>query len=367
MPKSSLESTPNSLRFSLRKTIAPGFPIDAAADVPPGITVLFGASGSGKTTLLKCLAGLITPESGHIHLGERVLFNSSRRTNVNTPKRGIGLVFQSLALFPHLTAAANIAYSSQGTDRSAQNDSIARAFRIGGVLARYPAQLSGGEKQRVALARTLAPEPRALLLDEPLAALDPGTKAHIMGDLRTWIADRQLPVLYVTHSREEVFAMAQRVIALENGRIVGQGTPFEVLGAARNEAVAEWSALENVFEGTIVETHDAQGTMTFRTAQLELEVPLGRLQRGETTRVGIGAHDILVATNAPQGLSARNIIPGKITEMKLRDAVVTVAVNCHGSRLEAHVTPASVQSLDLRQGQEVWVIIKTHSCFVLAR
>ena len=280
------------------------------------------------------------------------------------------MVFQQLALFPHLTAAGNIAYGLNSADAlSRQNKvtTIAEAFRILHVLHQRPAQISGGEQQRVALARALVTEPRALLLDEPLSALDPGTKSHIMDDLRTWIADRQIPVLYVTHSREEVFAMAQRVIALENGRVVGQGTPREVLGGAQHEAVAEWSALENVFDGSITSTHAQQGTMTFRTSQLDLEVPLGRANPGDQVRVGVSAHDILLAIAPPQGLSARNIIQGRIMGLKQRDAVVSILVNCQGTELEVFVTPLAVQSLNLEREMKVWVVIKTHSCFLITR
>jgi len=278
------------------------------------------------------------------------------------------MVFQRLALFPHLNAADNIAYglpNHLNSDCQTKVHTIATAFRITQVLNQRPAQISGGEQQRVALARTLVTAPRALLLDEPLSALDPGTKSHIMDDLRTWIADRNLPVLYVTHSREEVFAMAQRVIALESGRIVGQGTPRAVLGAPQHEAVAEWSALENIFQGLITSTHSQQGTMTFRTGQVELEVPLARTNTRDEARVGISANDILLATAPPQGLSARNIIPGHVVQLSLRDAVASVLVDCHGTEFEVHVTPAAVQSLDLQRTKEVWVVIKTHSCFLI--
>jgi molybdate transport system ATP-binding protein len=174
-------------------------------------------------------------------------------------------------------------------------------------------------------------------------------------------------VLYVTHSREEVFAMAERVIALENGRVIAEGTPREVLAGPRHHSIAEWSALENVFDGAIVYTHETEGTMTFRTAQLDLEVPLGRQKTGERARVGISAHDVLLATQPPQGLSARNIVPGRVAGIRQRDAAVSVTVDCQGTTVTAYVTPAAVVSLALQPGREVWVVIKTHSCFLLTQ
>ena len=297
------------------------------------------------------------------------MFDSARNVDVTAARRHIGLVFQNLALFPHLSAAQNISYGIGHLDRVTQGQrtqQIAAAFHIANVLHRRPAQLSGGEQQRVALARALVTEPRVLLLDEPLSALDPGTKSHIMDDLRTWIADRRIPVLYVTHNREEVFAMAHRVIALENGRIVGQGSPREVLGGAQHEAVAEWSSLENIFEGSITSVHEQLGTMTFRTGRVDLEVPLGRAKPRDEVRVGVSAHDILLAVAPPQGISARNIIQGRILGIKQRDAVVSVLVNCQGTEFQVYVTPSAVQSLSLEREMKVWVVIKTHSCFLIS-
>jgi molybdate transport system ATP-binding protein len=357
-----------SFQFDIKKRFSSTFAIEAAAELSPGITILFGQSGSGKSTLLRSIAGLLTPDAGRVVLDGEVLYDSGSQANVTVSDRRVGMVFQSLALFPHFTADENIAYGLVALDaeiRRKKVDTILNAFRIAEVCDRRPEQLSGGEQQRVALARTLVTEPRALLLDEPLSALDPGTKSHIMDDLRAWIADRDIPVLYVTHSREEVFAMARRVIAIENGRIVGQGTPREVLGGAQHEAIAEWSALENVLEGSITSLHEAQGTMTFRTGQIDLEVPLGRAEPSDHVRVGIGAHDILLAISPPQGLSARNIIQGRIIGLKQRDALVSVLVNCRGTELEVHVTPASVQTLLLARETTVWVVIKTHSCFLI--
>lgn len=346
----------------------PAFFLDLTGDLPPGITVLFGASGSGKTTLLKSLAGLINPDHGKIELLDDVLFDPAHNVNVTPAGRRIGLVFQNLALFPHLTAAENISYGLHHLDASSRKqriETIAGSFHIPDVLDRRPKYLSGGEQQRVALARALVTEPRALLLDEPLSALDPGTKSHIMNDLRSWIADRDIPVLYVTHNREEVFAMAHRVIALENGHIVGQGIPREVLGGTQHEAIAEWSALENIFDGLITSLHEQQGTMTFRTGSIDLEVPLGRSKVGDSVRVGISAHDILLAIAPPRGLSARNVIHGRILEIKQEDAVISVLVTCAGTDMEVYVTPSAVQSLNIERDMKVWVVIKTHSCFLI--
>lgn len=222
-----------SLQISKRfDTSALSFELEVTTDIHPGITVIFGPSGAGKTTLLECVAGLLTPNSGRIVIGDRILFDGSQKVNVEVRKRKIGYVFQDLALFPHLSVEKNIGYGIQGLD-SAECDrkisSIMESFRISSLRARRPAEISGGERQRVALARALVTDPHVLLLDEPLAALDERTKSKIIEDLGSWNDARPIPVLYVTHSRDELFALGNHVIMLEGGKIVADGLPAEVV------------------------------------------------------------------------------------------------------------------------------------------
>jgi molybdate transport system ATP-binding protein len=363
------------LRFEVVKAFkssVPGnlpFALQTKAEVGPGITIVFGHSGSGKSTLLRCLAGLLTPDQGLIELGDDVFFDAKRNLNRPVQKRQIGFVFQDLALFPHLRVDENIAYGIQhlgSTNCKQRVETVLEAFHINKVRHQHPAQISGGEQQRVALARALVTDPRVLLLDEPLSALDPAIKSQIIDDLRAWISEHQIPVLYVTHNREEVFALGHRLIALSEGRIVGQGTPREVLNAAQHESIAEWSRLENIFAGKIASIHEDLGTMTFHSGRLELEVPLSRAQMGDEVRIGISAGDILLATFPPQGLSARNVIVGRVVELQRRDFMVSVLADCNDTEFEIHVTPGAVQSLRLCAGKPVWVVIKTHSCLLLA-
>jgi molybdate transport system ATP-binding protein len=363
------------LRIQLKKvfrqpTGQPSFSLSVDTEIGPGITMLFGHSGSGKTTLLKCLAGLLQADSGRIDLSGYTLFDSGSPLNVPASQRNIGFVFQDLALFPHLSAEENIAYGLfrvPDSERRRRIDRVLDAFHIGHVKGRRPSAISGGEQQRVALARALVTEPRALLLDEPISALDPATKSLIIEDLLTWISDHQIPVLYVTHSREEVFALGQSVIAIEEGRIVASGSPREVFTGHRHESVAAWGGVENVFDGQVTAHHPHQGTMTVLTGQIELEVPLGRAAVGKQVRVGVSAGDILLASSAPQGLSARNILAGSISSISQSDVTVIIQIDCKKTIFEAHVTPGAVESLALQKGTAVWVVIKTHSCFLIER
>ena len=341
------------------------FTLDIAFTIAPGITIVFGPSGAGKTTLLDCIAGLAVPDAGRITVGDRILFDHD--TNPPTQSRKLGYVFQDLALFPHLTVGKNVEYGLTGSERRQKADAILESFRIAPLRDRKPREISGGERQRVALARALVTDPCVLLLDEPLAALDAATKSKIIDDLRAWNKAHGIPILYVTHNREEVFALGDRVLVLENGRIIADGTPHRVMAAPRRESLAQLIGFENIFRAVVIAGHEDRGTMTCRIADsnVELETPLVRAETGSTLLVGIRAGDILLATVQPAGLSARNIIPGRLLSLAQRDVIVVVRVNC-GVEMEVHLTLAARDSLQLQPGREVWLIVKTHSCHLMA-
>jgi molybdate transport system ATP-binding protein len=212
--------------------------------------------------------------------------------------------------------------------------------------------------------------PEVLLLDEPLAALDAATKRKIIDDLRAWNQAHRIPILYVTHSREEVFALGERVIVLDAGRIVAQGTPHEVIEAPRQETVAQLVGVENIFDAVVEAVRPERGTMTCRIAgdggPVVLETPLVRGGVGSPMRVGIHAGDILLATAPPIGLSARNVIPGRIASLEQRDVIVSARVKCR-VEMEVHLTMAARDSLELVPGKEVWLVIKTHSCHLMQK
>ncbi len=414
------------LEVNVRKTL-PGetrpFELNVSFVVGNGITILFGASGAGKTTLLDCIAGIATPDAGHIALGSRVMFDSRERINVPSRYRKTGYVFQDVALFPHLSVEANVAYGLFDRKAAERKDRVARALESLGIAElrnRRPAQLSGGERQRVALARALGTEPSILLLDEPLAALDRPVRMKIAEDLRRSIQNLPIPVLYVTHSRDEVFMLGEKLLVLEQGRVIAQGTPHEVMSAPQSETVAQLAGFENLFDVEVTSIHENRGTMTCRIMssgighpqleietplvrakpgaklrlgisagdillttssradwanetralapglpKVELESPLVRAEAGAHLRVGISAGDILLATSAPVGLSARNVLPGKLLSLSQRDAIIVARVDC-GVELSVHLTLSARDSLELVPGRQVWVIVKTHSCHLLA-
>ncbi len=357
------------LSVRVQKRLQKDFTLDLAIALPPGITILFGPSGAGKTTLLDCIAGLVEPDEGRIATRDKILFDGALKINFPPQRRRVGYVFQDLALFPHLSAQRNVEYGLShlgGEERRRRSDAILESFRIAHLRSRRPGQISGGERQRVALARALVIDPAVLLLDEPLAALDAATKSKIVDDLRTWNQVHHIPIVYVTHSREEVFALGEQVIVLENGRPIARGTPHEVMSAPRLETVAQLAGFENIFDAKVTAAHEDRGTMVCQLSgsQVEMETPLVRAEVGSQLRVGIRAGDILLASVKPVGLSARNIIPGKVLSLAQRDVIVVAKVDC-GVEMEVHLTLAARDSLQLQPGGEVWLVVKTHSCHLL--
>ena len=345
------------------------FTLEVQLAVAGGFTILFGASGAGKSTLLDCIAGLQTPDGGTIAIGETILFDSQSRVNLPPSRRSVAYLLQSLALFPHMTVEQNVQYglaSLNKADRDARSGDVLESFRVSSLVQRRPSEISAGERQRVALARALVTRPRVLLLDEPLTALDAVTKARILDDLRAWNRRHRIPVLYVTHDREEVFALGESAIVLEEGRIVAQGSPHEVLQRPQSETVAQLAGFENIFECSMTGSHPEYGTMTCRIAgsTLDLEVPLVRVNASLPLRVGIRAGDILLASSLPHGLSARNVVAGTITSLEQRDMKVIAVVTC-GPAFEVHLTLGARESLQLKPGARVWLVVKTYSCHVL--
>jgi molybdate transport system ATP-binding protein len=360
------------LSVAIRKSLGK-FTLDSEFIAPPGITILFGASGSGKTTLLDCLAGLRKPDSGRIAIGDRVLFDSEQGIDIPAEQRNAGYVLQDLALFPHLSVGANVEYGLfrlPVRERRERSQAILECFRIADLRDRKPRQISGGQRQRVALARSLVTNPSILLLDEPLSGLDAPTRSRLIDDLRAWNDEHRIPMMYVTHAREEVFALSERVLVFEDGKLLAQGSPYEVLQAPQHESIAELTGVENLFDGVVVALHESQGTMSCKLSdavcegQLQLEVPLAAAKPGARVRIGIRAGDIILATSAPKDISARNVLSGRLVALTRRDITVIAQVDC-GVLFEIHLTPVAVTSLQLHAERQVWVIIKTHSCLLL--
>jgi molybdate transport system ATP-binding protein len=222
----------STLSAEIRLRLSPAFQLNCQLEISSGFTVLFGPSGAGKTSLLDCISGIKRPDEGRISVDAKLLFDSRTRIDVPVSERQLAYLFQTLALFPHLTVRRNIEYglyNKAAQDRQQRCLSIARRFGLEQLIDRLPGDLSGGECQRVALARSLVTSPRALLLDEPLVAIDRRTRREIVADLRRWSADHEVPILYVTHSAREALELGEQLLLMQDGRIVARGVPTDLL------------------------------------------------------------------------------------------------------------------------------------------
>lgn len=363
----------DSLHVRLRKShhaaSASDFQLETEFRVSPGVTVLVGHSGAGKTTILSCIAGLAEPDEGSVAVGDRILFDSQQRIKVDVAQRRVGFVFQDLALFPHLSVYENVTYGLRRLDKSERQrriDEVLQAFQIEHLCRRLPREISGGEQQRVALARSLVTEPSVLLLDEPLSSLDPRTKAGIIEDLRAWNNARRIPIIYVTHDYEEVLAMGDHVIALERGRIVAEGTPREIVPALRQENLAQPANFENVFDATVMEHREQHRTMICRVigTAIQLETPLAPVPVGTEVRIGIRADEILMVSSRPEVVGACNVIPGKVKRYERRGNTIEARVSCEGE-FSVRLTAPTVEALEPREANDIWMVIRTQACHMV--
>lgn len=347
-----------------------GFTLDVEFAAPPGVTILFGASGAGKSQTLRAIAGLARPSEGRISVGGELFFDSALGIDLPVRRRRAGYLFQNLALFPHMTALENVEFGAAAPNRAGRRAKaleLLERFGVAHAAGRRPRAVSGGEAQRVALARALAGEPRLLLLDEPLSALDEPVKLDIIEALKGLNRDLRLPILYVTHSRDEALSLGERALVIERGRVVARGEPHEVFGPPRRASVARLTGVENLFEGTVLSRSEAAGTMLVElkgAGPCRVEVPLGGAGAGGRVTVAVRSGDILLATEEPRGLSARNVIPGRVERVERRAGQTLVHVR-GGVLWAAGVTHQSVEELGLREGAPVWLALKTYSFSVL--
>ena len=321
-------------------------PLDLRVDEE--VLTVLGPSGSGKTTLLSLVAGLVAPDRGSVTLGGRSL--------VGRPLEGrrVGLVFQDGALFPHMTARENVAYAAEADERVAD---LAATLEIEGVLDRRPAALSGGERRRVALARTLAADPDALLLDEPLTSLDEPVRRRLRTELADLFADLGVPVVHVTHDQRVATALGDRVAVLRDGAIAQVGTPADVLRRPATPFVAEFTGSDNVFEATVVagdgevET-DGDGTR-LRVGDLTLDVT-ATAPAGTTVTACLRPSRLRVAAPAAADGGA-NAVAGTVTRWANEGDEYRLVVAVNGADLEfvASVRPDRVESLSLSTGADV--------------
>ncbi len=340
------------------------FPLKVAARLEDGITAVMGPSGAGKTSLLEAIAGLRRAARGRLAVGGRVLMDSAAGVCLPPEARRVGYVPQDAGLFPHLRARDNVRFGARGDD-----DAVAGAIatlELGHLLDRYPASLSGGEKQRVGLARALATRPGLLLFDEPLASLDVGLRERILPYLLRVRDEWKTPALYVTHNVGEALALSSRMLLLREGRVEAAGAPFDLLAAPALASAAE-PGLDNLFAAR-VRGHDLEGGVTIvdLASGQGLSVPLAAaLAPGSAVTLAVRAEDVIVANRRPEGLSARNLFEVQIEAISRSGADATLRCAPVGSGASlgwmVRVTPSAAASLALAPGQTVFLAVKSHS------
>ncbi|MGE4496756.1 MAG: molybdenum ABC transporter ATP-binding protein [Deferribacterales bacterium] len=338
----------------------PAFTLDVSFKTTEGmVTGLFGRSGSGKTSIINIAAGLVKPDEGYVSVGGKVLYDSRNKINLPAPSRNSGYIFQDGRLFPHMTVEANLRY---GMKRSAENghkakfDDVVELLGIGGLLKRRPHRLSGGEKQRAAIGRALLSSPDFLLMDEPLSALDSNRKEELIPFIGKMVQTFKLPVLYVTHSIDELFSLCDNVVLMNNGKCTDSGSVEDVVSRPANREILSLSGRVSVLRAYAV-SESEPSIITFENGKLG--IPTSKHATGTELRVAVHSDDVTLALTKPTGLSARNIMKGTVTAMdRSDDGAVAVTVDV-GLPVYATVTRSAVSELGIRTGMEIYVIMKT--------
>jgi molybdate transport system ATP-binding protein len=353
------------LEVAVRKARG-SFVLDAEFAAPtPGVIALFGRSGSGKTTLVNLISGLLTADEGRIRLDGEVLTDTHARLAVPVERRRIGYVFQEPRLFPHLTVESNLRYGERravGVTRVNDFDAVVALLGLRPLLRRRPAQLSGGERHRAALARALLSQPRLLLLDEPLAAIDAARREEVLPYLEALRDTLSIPMVLVSHQFEEVLRLATWVGLLEGGRVLAQGAVDEMSLRPELQRIVGPDLVGAVLEGVVERLDPGEGSAEITVGNGRLRVSLRDVPLGARVRLQLLARDVILAMRPVSGLSVRNTLAGRVTEIRDDDyGAVLVRCDVGGASVLARITQEALRSLELRPGSAVWTLVKAVS------
>jgi molybdate transport system ATP-binding protein len=344
-----------------------GFTLRAQLEAPtPGVVALFGRSGCGKTTLVNVISGLLRPDEGRVELDGVVLTDTRERVRVPVERRRIGYVFQDARLFPHLGVMANLRYGLRRAPQEGRAiglDEVLALLGLERLLDRRVYQLSGGERQRVALGRALLSQPRLLLLDEPLAALDAARREEVLPYLETLRDNLSIPMVFVSHQLDEVLRLATHVALMEAGEIVACGTLSDISLRPELRAIVGPEAVGAVLDGVVAAVDAPRGMADVQIGRGTLHVSVPGARIGARMRIQLLARDIILATEPPRGLSVRNALEGVITELSedVGQAVLVKVDIGAGAAILSRVTQHAIEALGLRVGMAIWVLIKAVS------
>ncbi|WP_295891843.1 molybdenum ABC transporter ATP-binding protein ModC [uncultured Vibrio sp.] len=347
------------------------FSVDVKANIPMhGVCAIFGRSGAGKTSVVNALGGLSVPDSGHIQLGDTTLFLKERgrkpsdkaQVNVAPEKRRVGYVFQEARLFPHYTVRGNLNYGVVETD-NVQFDKIVRLLGLETLLDRYPRALSGGEKQRVAIGRALLTSPSMLLMDEPLASLDLPRKRELISYLQSLAKQINIPIIYVSHSLDEILQLADHMLVLNAGKVVAQGPLTQVWNSDEMRPWIASQELSSLLHAKVIDEHPQYPMTRLELSDgnhLWVNGCLEETLRGRFIKVRVEANHVSLCTSLPKNTSIRNILRGEIKEMYPNDNgdQMQVKVSFGDDELWANVTAWACHELNLSCGTSVYAQIK---------
>ena len=342
------------------------FSLDVTFEAPmQGITALFGPSGSGKTTILRCMAGL-DRMTGHLKVGSETWQDDTSDLFQRTYQRPIGYVFQEASLFPHLSVRNNLNYGARGERLDASTfafDDIVDLLDVGHLLDRNPDTLSGGERQRIAVGRALLSQPRLLLMDEPLSALDRQTKDELLPYFEMLHRELTLPIFYVSHDIAEVSQLADRMVVLADGHKVAEGSLVDVL-----ERLDLQPATGRFEAGVVLTARITAQDKAFNLTRLDhhgqfFSIPAVNLEVGEEVRLRVRARDVALSTLRPTEMSIRNIFAGTVVELREEPgtAFAETLVDIGGGRLRARITREAAADLKLTTGKPVFALVKSIS------
>jgi molybdate transport system ATP-binding protein len=339
------------------------FALDVDLRLPSsGITVLFGHSGSGKTTLLRCIAGLQHAQQGYLSINGEIWQNSDQQLFLPTHKRSLGYVFQEANLFAHLTVLDNLAFGLKRIGQKPDSDKFRQIVELLGIehlMERLPERLSGGERQRVAIARALVLNPAILLMDEPLASLDFKRKQEIMPFLTRLHNELNIPVLYVTHSQQEVAQLADYLVVLDSGKVQAAGSLSDTFSRL-DLPLAQDKQAGSVWQVRVI-AHETEYHLTHVGFDGgELSLPAINAPLGTKLRIQIHARDVSIILEVPKATSILNILPATITDIvdDGEDGQTVLRLQVGSQPLLAHITRKSAHKLDLQTGMSVYVQIK---------
>ncbi len=328
-----------------------------------GITAIFGRSGAGKTSLVNMLAGLLTPDRGRIRLGADTLFDSSKKIDLPIERRRLGYVFQEGRLFPHLSVRSNLTYGLKRVpkgERHIELDQVIALLDIERLLERRPNTLSGGEKQRVALGRALLANPKLLLMDEPLAALDQPRKDEILPFIEQLRDETALPIVYVSHSMQEIVRLADTLVLMSAGRVEAVGSVEDLTSRLDLRPLTGRYEAGAVLTTTVAGQDKAFGLTELRFAGGRLRVPHLNLPLGRSLRIRIRARDVSIALTKPENTSILNMIECSVKAISEENSPqVDLQLDAAGAAIWARITARSCRALGLRPGIKVFALIKS--------